>query len=95
MAKFFKATNRRHPKHELPSVLWNPAADKAVYEFLRGDSGYLEFETDDPDTIKILQDLGYDQEPEESMSAAPPAVKGPSTATIHRKAIVPPSMELK
>ena len=79
MAKFYKATNWKHPKHELPSVLWDPTTDKAVFEFLLGESGHLECNTDDPAVIKVLQDMGYDQEPDPELNTTPPSVKAAAT----------------
>jgi hypothetical protein len=71
--KFYKATNRDHVHHELPTVLWDPEKDKAKFEFSRGSSGLLEFDTDDPNLIEELKGMGYGYEIEEP--ASPPTVK--------------------
>ena len=85
MALFFKATNRLHPKHHLPTVLWK--GERSVFEFVRGSSGFLECETQDPTAIALLREMGYDEEPTHNMSAAPPTVKAIST---RGKAPTPP-----
>jgi hypothetical protein len=71
--KFFKASNREHPHHELPTVVWDPANDRALFEFMRGPSGFLEFETSDPALIAQLKEMGYGYEVEEPVP--PPTVK--------------------
>ncbi len=71
MAKFFKATNRLHPKHKLPTVLWD--GDKSLFEFLRGPSGFLEFETNNKEVIAKMREMGYDEAPSAGLSASPPA----------------------
>lgn len=77
MAKFYKATNRHYPKHTLPAVVWGN--DKAIFEFVRGPSGFLECVTEDPAAIKLLRQMGYDEEEQENMSIAPGPVKAPSS----------------
>lgn len=62
--KFYKSVNRNHPTHVLPTVLWNPRADKPVFEFRRGPSGALEFETENPEIIDLLLSAGYGHEPD-------------------------------
>jgi hypothetical protein len=42
----------------LPATTWNPKTDRAMYHFTDGV-----FETEDPDMIKFMQDLGYRSEP--------------------------------
>jgi hypothetical protein len=42
----------------LPATTWNPQTDRARYHFTDGV-----FETEDPDLIKFMQDLGYQSEP--------------------------------
>lgn len=42
----------------LPATTWNPKTDRARYHFTDGV-----FETEDPDLIKFMQDLGYNSEP--------------------------------
>jgi hypothetical protein len=42
----------------LPATTWNPKTDRAMYHFTNGV-----FETEDPDLIKFMQDLGYNSEP--------------------------------
>lgn len=79
MAKFFKATNRLHPKHKLPTVQWSD--DKPLFEFHRGKSGFLEFETGNPEVIAKMREMGYDEEPSANLSASPPAEE---SATITR-----------
>ncbi len=40
------------------AVKWDKEKNKPLYEFIRG-----QFETDDPETIKILLDMGFATEP--------------------------------
>jgi hypothetical protein len=64
MTTFYKMTGRAEPTSNLPSILWDPAAQKAVFEFRRTNvAGVLAFETDDPAIITMLQKTGYVQEP--------------------------------
>lgn len=63
--KFFKSTSRTHPYHELPTVEWDPENNKSRFEFVRGESGLLEFNTNDPELIKELKERGYGYEIEE------------------------------
>lgn len=50
--KFFKSG--------LEAVVWNPVKDCALAEFKKPD---FTFETNDPEVIKILQEMGYQELP--------------------------------
>jgi hypothetical protein len=66
MAKFFKSPNRQDPTHSLPTVQYR--GGKCYYEFTKGASGFLEYETDDVKKVAELNQMGYRPE-----SAGPPA----------------------
>lgn len=55
--KFFKSPNRQDPTHSLPTVLYR--GGKCYFEFTKGGSGFLEYETDDPKKIAELKEMGY------------------------------------
>jgi hypothetical protein len=75
MAKFYKATNRTHPKHMLPAVIWKD--ERALFEFARGPSGFLECETDDPEAIELLREMDYDEEVPPAPGPPPPPISAP------------------
>ena len=58
--KFYRAKG-------LPATTWNPVTDRAMYNFTDGV-----FETEDPDLIKFMQDLGYPSEAPGSMNQVAP-----------------------
>ena len=55
--KFVKSPNRQDPTHSLPTVQYRNGV--CYFEFSKGASGFLEYETDDPKKIAELQDMGY------------------------------------
>ena len=74
----------------LPATTWNPVTDRAMYHFTDGV-----FETEDPDLIKFMQDLGYPSEApgsrnqpigEPESNPEPPIVKAPPKIRVPRKA---------
>ena len=69
MAKFFKSPNRQDPTHSLPTVQYR--GGKCHFEFTKGASGFLEYETDDPKKIAELKQMGYRPE-----GAGPPLAAG-------------------
>jgi hypothetical protein len=71
--KFFKPTNRDHPGNQLPTVVWDPENNRAKFEFFKGESGLLEFTTDNPDLILELKAMGYGYE--EIVPAEPAVIK--------------------
>lgn len=77
MATFFKSTNRQDPKSELPSVVWNPRTGSALFEFARGESGFLECHTDDPEAIDKLREMGYVEDETQASDQAPKPAKAP------------------
>jgi hypothetical protein len=73
MAKFFKSPNRQDPTHSLPTVQYRDG--KCYFEFTKGASGFLEYETDDPKKIAELKKMGYrpkDAGPPEPAGDQPP-----------------------
>ena len=54
--KFFRAKG-------LPATTWNPVTNRAMYSFTDGV-----FETEDPELIQFMQDLGYPSDAPESMN---------------------------
>jgi len=96
MPKFFKAANYRHPKHTLPCVLWDPKADRPVFEFMTGDSGFLECQTDDPKVVALLREMGYDEEAHPEMAGKPLPLKAEKVYPTHPEypaAAAPPEQE--
>lgn len=69
MVKFFKSTNRAHPGHDLPTAMFREGA--LLFEFNRGQSGLLEFETDDPELIQEMREMGYGEEAPAAVEAKP------------------------
>lgn len=65
--KFFKSPNRKDPTHSLPTVAYRKGV--LHYEFVKGRSGFLEYETDDPKKIAELTRMGYRPE-----NVPPPAL---------------------
>lgn len=55
--KFFKSPNRQDPTHSLPTVQYKKGT--CYFEFVKGASGFLEYETDDPKKIAELTEMGY------------------------------------
>lgn len=76
---FYKPTARHNPKHKLPTVMWDPERDRALFAFAKGPSGALEFETEDPEAIRVLTEMGYDTDIGLGIKKTE-NVMGPSTA---------------
>jgi hypothetical protein len=55
---------RRFYRATLPTIVWNPKTDSPLAEFING-----QFITDDEETIKVLQGIGY---PEVALDAKYP-----------------------
>lgn len=62
--RFFKSPSRKDPTHSLPTVQYKDG--KSYFEFTRGVSGFLEYETEDPEKIAVLTEMGY--RPEDSVT---------------------------
>lgn len=73
--KFYKSQNRQNAFHSLPTVEWDPSRERALYEFSRGASGMLEFETDDPELIEKLKAMGYGYDEQQEDAAAKAAAQ--------------------
>lgn len=57
--RFYKMTDRNHPTHVLPSVLWDQRTSKALFEFAKTNiQGVMACDTDDPEIISLLTHAG-------------------------------------
>jgi len=66
--RFYKSPSRQDPTHSLPTVQYKNG--ESYFEFTRGASGYLEYETENPEKISFLTEMGY--RPEDTASPEAP-----------------------
>jgi hypothetical protein len=77
---FYKLCDPAGPHKDLPSVMWDPKAERPKFEFKRvtGLRGVLKYETTDPEMISLLRAAGYAEElPHGLGNISGPAIPGP------------------